>query len=190
MSFAFNSDNVDDFVWLESVFTPEECQKIIEYGNKKKLILAGVGNNNEKNFSTRKNKIAWIEHSKESNFMFNKFTERIMEANQHFFNFNLWGFLEPLQFTKYNSDNEYFGLHMDKSSKSVIRKLSISLQLSKPEDYEGGDFVVKNGIQDQIMPKSQGTIIIFPSYMLHEVKPVTKGIRYSLVGWVTGEQFK
>ena len=44
--------------------------------------------------------------------------------------------------------------------------------------------------QVALMKKEQGTLILFPSYVLHEVKPVTKGERNSLVSWVTGKQFK
>jgi PKHD-type hydroxylase len=190
MSFLFNSDNVQDVIWNECVFTPEECQKIIEYGNNKELLQGAVGGETT-DFSIRKNKIAWIESDKESYFLYQKFSEIILEANEKFFNFNLWGFAEPLQFTKYDSNDEYYGLHMDKGLKSIIRKLSISVQLSKPEDYEGGDLVINLGKNNQtIIKKTQGTVAIFPSYILHEVKPVTKGTRYSLVGWVTGEQFK
>jgi PKHD-type hydroxylase len=190
MSFAFNIDNVQDVIWNECVFTPEECQKIIEIGNKKELLQGEVGIET-KDFSIRKNKVSWIQSDKESYFIYNKLSEAILEANKKFFNFNLWGFAEPLQFTKYESNNEYYGLHIDKSIKSIIRKLSISLQLSKPENYEGGDLIINLGKNNQItIKKTQGTIAIFPSYILHEVKPVTKGTRYSLVGWVTGEQFK
>jgi PKHD-type hydroxylase len=73
-----------------------------------------------------------------------------------------------------------------------VRKLSISIQLTNPEEYEGGELKLYDGDEDKtnVMDKTQGTLIIFPSYVLHEVMPVTKGTRNSLVAWVTGPQFK
>ena len=73
-----------------------------------------------------------------------------------------------------------------------IRKLSLSVQLTPPEYYEGGEFEFpddkeKFNVEDS---KEQGTVIFFPSYMRHGVKPVTKGTRYSLVCWVKGPMFK
>jgi PKHD-type hydroxylase len=72
-----------------------------------------------------------------------------------------------------------------------VRKLSISIQLTDPEEYEGGELKLYDGEEEGVlMDKTQGTLIIFPSYVLHEVMPVTKGTRNSLVTWVTGKQFK
>jgi len=73
-----------------------------------------------------------------------------------------------------------------------VRKLSISIQLTDPEEYEGGELKLYDGDdkEAQVMDKTQGTLIIFPSYVLHEVMPITKGTRNSLVTWITGKQFK
>jgi predicted 2-oxoglutarate/Fe(II)-dependent dioxygenase YbiX len=56
--------------------------------------------------------------------------------------------------------------------------------------YKGGDFILYEGEKLTLLPKEHGKLIAFPSYTLHEVKPVTKGERYSLVAWITGPQFK
>jgi PKHD-type hydroxylase len=72
----------------------------------------------------------------------------------------------------------------------AVRKLSISIQLTNPEEYEGGELYLYDEDKGTLMSKEQGTLIIFPSYVLHEVMPVTKGERNSLVTWVTGKQFK
>ena len=55
------------------------------------------------------------------------------------------------------------------------------------DEYEGGEF--EFFAKDTILSK-RGTIIVFPSYMQHRVKPVTKGTRYSLVTWFCGEPFQ
>ena len=68
--------------------------------------------------------------------------------------------------------------------------MSLSIQLTDPKEYEGGDLCLYQEEKGDIMKKEQGTLILFPSYTLHEVKPITKGERNSLVSCVTGKQFK
>ena len=70
------------------------------------------------------------------------------------------------------------------------RKISISVQLSGPEDYEGGDlqFYIKRDLITA--PKTRGTATLFPSYFLHRVRPVTKGRRRCLILWISGPPFK
>jgi PKHD-type hydroxylase len=72
------------------------------------------------------------------------------------------------------------------------RKLSISVQLSAPDEYEGGDFEFMDVGQPPkpINIRTQGTAIIFPSITYHKVTPVTKGKRYSLVGWYEGPEWR
>jgi PKHD-type hydroxylase len=98
--------------------------------------------------------------------------------------------LEGFQFTRYDAPNGYYGMHIDKIMNYVVRKLSLTIQLSSPEDYEGGELALQFDKDPKIMPKELGKMVVFPSYTLHEVRPVTKGTRYSLVAWVAGKPFK
>jgi PKHD-type hydroxylase len=68
--------------------------------------------------------------------------------------------------------------------------LSVSIQLTDPSEYEGGDLYLYDEDKGMLMNKSQGTLILFPSFVLHEVTPITKGERNSLVAWITGPNFK
>ena len=72
------------------------------------------------------------------------------------------------------------------------RKLSVTIQLSDSNDYEGGDFVFDQEYQspDPKALRKKGTILVFPSPIRHAVKPVTKGTRKSLVAWVEGPKWK
>ena len=70
------------------------------------------------------------------------------------------------------------------------RKISITVQLSDPSEYEGGDLQIKINAGQSDTPKGLGNVVIFPSYLLHRVTPVTKGLRRSLVLWITGPAFK
>jgi PKHD-type hydroxylase len=83
-----------------------------------------------------------------------------------------------------------YGRHIDSAPGTLIRKLSFTVQLSEPEDYKGGDLCLYLGEKPEVMKKEQGFVALFPSYVLHEVKPVTSGTRYSLVSWITGKPFK
>ena len=77
-------------------------------------------------------------------------------------------------------------------SNSSQRKLSITIQLSDSDEYEGGDFVFTKDIPspDAELIRKKGTIIVFPSFLYHQVMPVTKGTRYSLVGWYEGNDWR
>jgi PKHD-type hydroxylase len=70
------------------------------------------------------------------------------------------------------------------------RKLSVVLQLSDPSEYEGGDLEIMNCSEPTQVKKEKGLVTAFPSFMLHRVTPVTKGIRRTLVVWLTGPRFR
>jgi PKHD-type hydroxylase len=88
-------------------------------------------------------------------------------------------------------NNSNYQKHMDLGRPFPNRKLSFSIQLSDDNEYTGGDLrfhYIKT--QPEIAPRTRGKIIFFPTWMVHDVTPVTQGIRYSLVGWVNGPNFK
>lgn len=82
-------------------------------------------------------------------------------------------------------------MDMDLTSANYVRKISASVILTDPKEYEGGEFeLVPHGVADsplKFKPK-KGEIIFFSSFMPHRVTPVTEGIRKSLVCWVMGER--
>ena len=95
--------------------------------------------------------------------------------------------LEPLQVIRYRP-GACFKMHTDIGAEgSAYRKISLILQLSDPGDYEGGELKVAG---DLTISRTQGSGCIFPSWVPHEVLPVTSGLRYSLVAWAVGELFR
>ena len=72
----------------------------------------------------------------------------------------------------------------------VKEKISISIQLSDENEYEGGELEFKTGMNNITAPKNFNSVLLFPSYLIHRVKPVTKGTRRSLVLWISGPKFK
>ena len=100
-------------------------------------------------------------------------------------------FDENIQFTEYDSAYDgYYDWHIDTGGKELSsnRKLSMSVQLSDPSEYEGGELQVVK--ETNVLKKNRGSAFIFPSYLLHRVTPVTKGTRYSLVCWISGHPFR
>lgn len=183
----FNADHVDNWAYWNGVFTPQECKEIIRLGEQKILSKAIVMN--DAFADTRASQVGWLYSIDNMEWAYQKVTNVITSLNNQFFKFELFGFAEGLQFTKYEAPSGFYGAHIDKWLNGPVRKLSLTIQLSDPDDYEGGELVLNTG-EEIIMPKEQGKLVCFPSYVLHEVRPVTKGTRYSLVAWITGTPFK
>lgn len=98
--------------------------------------------------------------------------------------------VEHIQIAEYNSDIKgHYNWHQDVGTEGETsrRRLSVVVQLSDPLDYDGGDLQMRTTSNAFTLPKEQGQIYIFPSYMLHRVTPTTKGIRYSLAMWIQSD---
>jgi PKHD-type hydroxylase len=189
-SWAFETDKLSSWAYWDQAFTPEECKKIIDYAGQFEKKEARVSNKGDLNSDIRESKVIWITPDPEIVWMYQRLTDIITALNTGYFKFDLFGFIESFQFTEYNAPSGHYGKHIDCMSNGAVRKLSFVLQLSNPKDYEGGELQTHTSSTPDVMKKEQGTIIAFPSYILHEVTPITKGKRYSLVGWITGKPFK
>lgn len=187
-AWAFNLDPVHSWAYWEKAFTKEQCERIIEIGNSKthKQATTNGGNPNK----IRKSEISWLYPSDDMEWVYRHMTDIITDLNEKYFKFDIFGATEGFQFTKYQAPSGKYGKHIDSGPNTVVRKLSFTLQLSNPDDYEGGDLCLYLNDKPEVMKKEQGFVALFPSYVLHEVKPVTKGTRYSLVSWITGKPFK
>jgi PKHD-type hydroxylase len=190
-SWQFQADKTQNWAHMDNLFTPKECAQIITIGNSKLEEAKIVGSQMSKltNKDVRESQVSWL-YSSDIEFAFRRVTDGILNINSQFFNFDLFGLAEGFQFTRYDAPTGHYGMHIDKIFNSTVRKLSLTIQLSSPEDYEGGELALKFGAKANLMPKDLGKMVVFPSYVLHEVRPVTKGTRYSLVAWVTGKPFK
>jgi PKHD-type hydroxylase len=186
-SWNFELDEVEHYSYWNDAFTKEECEKIIQIAKDKGLIKGKTVNTIN---DVRKSNISWLYPSDNMEWVYRKVTDIVLNLNSRFFCFDIFGINEGFQFTNYKAPSDKYGKHVDKSINIPVRKLSVSIQLSNPEEYEGGELKIFDRNEGIVMSKEQGTLIMFPSYTLHEVTPVTKGERNSLVTWVTGKQFK
>ena len=189
-SWAFEVEKLNAWAYWDEAFTSEECKKIIDYAEQFEKKDAVVSNKNELNSEIRESKVVWITPDPEINWVYQRLTNIIMKLNEDYFRFDLFGFIEGFQFTQYDAPSGYYGKHIDSMFNGTVRKLSFVLQLSDPKDYEGGELRIHLQDTPDVMKKKQGTVIAFPSPTLHEVTHITKGRRYSLVGWITGKPFK
>jgi len=188
-SWNFELDQTNFYAFWNNAFSKEECQKIINIAKDKGLTK---GKTKGVTKDVRDSKVSWLYPLDNMDWVFRRVTDITLNLNERFFKFDLFGLNEGFQFTNYEAPSGKYGKHIDRSMNIPVRKLSISIQLTDPEEYEGGELKLYDGDDKDaiVMDKTQGTLIIFPSYVLHEVMPVTKGTRNSLVTWVTGKQFK
>lgn len=183
------NDEWENWVYFENAFSPEECDKVIEHAQEFEDEVAGVGDDRDENFEVRKSKIRWMKWNDNNDWIFRKFTSIVTGCNDARYGFDLTGFLEDLQFTQYFIDGHY-QWHMDFGAGPFIkRKLSVVLQLTDPAKYEGGNLQFFDGYESTA-PVGQGSVIVFPSFMQHRILPLTRGSRFSLVGWTNGPSFR
>lgn len=187
-SWIFNLDHVETWAYWKNLFTKEECEKIIKLANKEEKKQATIFSGVDKNY--RDSNIIWLYPDKELEWVFRRVTDAVTELNSKFFKFDLFGMLEGFQFTNYKAPNGKYKKHVDRAFNNQVRKLSLTIQLSDPKKYKGGELVLYDGEKGISMEKEQGMLTAFPSFVLHEVKQVTKGERNSLVCWITGKPFK
>ena len=176
------------------LFTPEQCQMVIDAGRRQKPQKAqvGMGRKPEGGLDTKKRvtTIGWIPF-KEMQPMYNQINEFIQKANRNHFGFENVQITEQAQFTEY-PEGGFYDWHMDTdvnmTHEPPVRKISMTLLLSPENQFEGGDLELM--APGKRVKLKQGHAIIFASFLNHRVAPVTRGVRQSLVMWFGGEPFK
>lgn len=174
------------------VFSEDECELIWDAVQDQRPQAAGVGLTNRQDSDFRRSGLRWL--AAESNtWVHDRLVSYVELANETSFRFDLVGFDGPLQYTEYGV-GDLFEWHQDIGPGRVPqRKLAAVCVLSRPEDYDGGRLEFPTGLTDPVpglgellARPPQGTLVLFPSYQLHRVTQVTRGVRRSLVGWVVG----
>ena len=205
------------YYFFREALTPRFCDEIIKYGKSQQEQLALTGGQTEKVNKgkpleekdildlkkKRDSNIVWLSDS----WIYKELHPYVHQANRLAgWNFE-WSFSEACQFTKYGL-KQHYGFHCDSwnspydnpanpDTHGKIRKLSMTCSLSDPSEYEGGQLQFQFRNEDdptttrnciEILPR--GSICVFPSHVWHQVTPVTKGTRYSLVVWSLGYPFR
>lgn len=193
------------YCYWNDAFTSEELDKMCTYFSTfdlKKAKISGQGEQVVPKIRSSDIKFHMFNpQNNDTNWIFMKLNNIIDNLNNQYFNYNLNGY-DKIQYGEYKSeDSGKYNFHIDMNIRipqnldddSCFRKLSLTLLLNEPGvDFEGGDFEFMFSDNVEKVPEDKlkkGTVILFPSFLLHRVKSVTKGTRKSLVVWVTGPKF-
>lgn len=181
------------------IFSDDEIKKIQEYCdsyNTSKSYVIGNDGLPAKNLDVRVSNIRMHAPNDQNYWFFQKLLYASEQTNSNFFNFRLSGF-EFFQYTEYDGAGSNYNWHIDMmygenvpKSMLLTRKLSASLILSDPSEYKGGEFeIMSSGTEVERIPQKKGSIIFFPSFMMHRVAPLTEGRRRSIVFWIMGPKW-
>jgi len=175
------------------LFTPEQCQKIIECGRSQPPQQAQVGTGKPGGGTDTKKRIttiSWIPFS-EMKPMYDQVDSFIKKTNLNHFGFEDVGVTEQAQFTEY-PEGGFYDWHMDcdiaMKHEPPVRKISMTVLLSPENQFEGGHLELM--APGKYAKLKQGHAICFASFINHRVQPVTKGVRQSLVMWFGGQPFR
>ena len=118
--------------------------------------------------------------------------ELVEAANRSCFKFDITDMAERIQYTEYHeTDRGFYDWHVDMTPAKSRRKLTIVVQLSDPSEYDGGELQVRTGMLEPVtIGKNKGLAVVCPTFLLHRVTPVTRGVRRSLVAWIDGPPFR
>jgi len=181
-----------------NVLTEKQCTNIVNW------VLRNGTREKPGTFSNRDSKL-----DRNANLYFfnnrevsEKLLDHVQDANKTNWNVKL-NFCEPLQMSEYNP-GDFYTWHKDSFSKPMnpwnrkedsIRKMSFVVALNDKSEYEGGELQLVSGWQNEKVTYREaqlyrpGDMIVFPSLTDHRVTKITKGKRYTLVGWVHGPPF-
>jgi len=179
-----------EYVYYEGLFLPHEIDRILGFWDDKKTIKATVDGPEKYRDDLRKSSVMFIDNIPENEWIYSKLAGLAMNCNNERYWFDLLGFHQELQLTRY-SKGDFFDWHLDFGAGGIsARKLSMTIQLSDSDEYEGGDlqFMINQKVVNA--PRKKGTIIIFPAFIMHRVTAITSGVRQSIVGWVSGPPYR
>ena len=182
--------NFVPYMYYEGAVLPHEADQIIGQWNEQQAIKATLSGEETYDDTLRKSSVLFLKPEGEIRGIYDRLAMIAQQCNYQGFGFDLIGFAQELQLTEY-AEGDFFEWHMDFGRGDISnRKLSLTVQLSDPDDYEGGalQFMVNDKVVDA--PRTRGTIIVFPSFVMHRVTPITRGIRRSIVGWVSGFPYR
>jgi PKHD-type hydroxylase len=190
-------------VW-QSYLPAEACDRAVGAGEK----CEGYESVLMKDATTRArdSTIAWINRGPENAWLFDAIDRCVSETNGQVWRFNLTG-SENLQYTKYKR-GQHYGWHFDQFEDpfpdgsrwpGLIRKLSVTVNLTDGADYEGGDFEIEHPPVPPAEPRrnaavvtearARGSVVVFPAFLYHRVTEVTRGTRIALVTWYLGPPY-
>ena len=209
--------NLTNHYWyFQSAIPSRICDDIVRYGKQLQTEMAVTGGYARNGKALNQQQVKDVKKKRDSDIVWLNERWIYKEVHPYVHKANAsagwnyqWDFSENCQFTQYKK-GQYYDWHCDgwdkpyerkegDPSNGKIRKLSVTLTLSDPKEYKGGEleFDFRNQDPDkkpnikkckEILPK--GSLVVFPGFVWHRVCPVKKGTRHSLVMWSLGWPFK
>jgi len=179
----------------QDLFSTDELNALVRLGDSLALEKAELSVGAQGYENIRATKVAWVPRQPQTENLYRRMEEAVLELNARYFRFDLSG-LAMFQYAVYGGpEGGHFDWHKDygrdpNDPDQEPRKLTLSLQLSEASDYEGCELQVRAGNKIDVAPKTRGTLVAFPANVLHQVTPIRSGIRRSLVVWAVGPEFR
>lgn len=178
-------------------FTAQECDRVLSLSKSEKSIQLSNANNDgiAKNHHHQA-EMRSINYNDQTQWLWQRVVNNLTSANENWWGFDVYGIIEPLQLLCYDAskgkkgEKDRWEPHINNAHPFSCRKISFSIELSDPNTYKGGELKVYASEKPVDFPNAKGTMIMFPSFFLSEVKPMVKGQRWVLIGWISGPQFK
>ena len=175
-------------ILFDNLLSDSECDSLI---NQSHFTPALIDNEISNYIDTqyRKCQLSVID-TKSNQWLIDKLFPALKDINNNYFKYIISGITE-LQVIKYDTGS-FYKKHIDTYTDELNyqRKLTFIIQLSNQFDYEEGDLIIHASDIGETTTREKGSMIVFPSYTLHEVTPILSGTRYSLIGWCFGPEFK
>ena len=178
---------------VQNYLNPQQCDDLIKIGRSLPANTSEIGEIGKQavNKKIRKSSVTFIPKKPEFKFLYDRLLFDCHKVNRDFFGFDNMNMIESPQYSEYFEDGHYTwhpDSEMNGINNGIVRKISMSVLLNDPREFEGGDFEILE--EGRKIPMNKGDAVFFASFLVHRVKPVTKGVRQSLVQWFTGTPFK
>ena len=172
-------------VVLSHVFTDTELDQM-EATAAEATEVGGTGDK----LSIRRSKVRWVDFDAKNVGVYQRIAEVVGNVNAEHYRFDLVGLGEPMQLARYEAAEQgHYDWHQDYGT-PVSRKLSVTVQLTDPDRYDGGILQIMATGKILEPGNDRGVVIVFPAYQMHRITPITIGVRHSLVAWVSGPAFR
>ncbi|WP_417523028.1 2OG-Fe(II) oxygenase [Marinovum sp.] len=177
---------------MAGAFSPAECNEIT------RLAASGEARDarlvrQTRDHNLRRADLVWLDDVSGADWVMDRIIDLVRVANRDVFGFDLQDFSESAQVARYGAEREgHFDWHADIGDGPLAarRKLTMVVQLAERDDYDGGSLEVMPSANVVVANRAHGAAVIFPSFLLHRVTPVTRGARQSLTIWAHGPAFR
>jgi PKHD-type hydroxylase len=181
------------WIFARGILTRAECERLVRRYERQRWARARVLSESGEEAIDRGARSAAVKVVRRSGWnraILSRLDAVLTDVNRRLYGFAMATPVGSLQLVRYRR-GDHVQWHMDVASgERSRRKLGMVVQLSSGDEYEGGRLELFSGPGKATAPREAGTLIVFPSYVLHRVTPVTRGVRQCLLGWTTGPRFR